>query len=68
MTDYKPGEAVLYKTPGSEDYQLGIVKRVTDRGCFVYYHTGDTAAMTGFSNLRKIQNLYAFRIERITAD
>ena len=34
---------------------------------FVYYHTGDTAALTNEGELHSIENDYAFRIIRIKA-
>lgn len=65
MIEYKPGDAVIYlRGDNSGEVELGIVKRVTDRGCFVRYHMGDTAAHTPFEFLQPIKNSYAFNIIR----
>lgn len=63
MGKFKEGELVLYQNGNS--FELGVVKRARDEeSYFVYYHTGDTAALTHESNLHKIKNKYAFNIER----
>lgn len=53
------GDLVLYKN-GS--YKLGKIKNVFDDHCFVWYHTGDTAACTNKKDLIKIENGHAFLI------
>lgn len=62
---FKAGDVVLCQK--GDSFELGTVKRVCDDGsgdCFVWYHTGDTAARTRAEDLRKIENLYAFEIRR----
>ena len=49
MNEFKPGQYVVY-TPTNA---LGKVKRVDGDRCFVYYHTGDTAASTNVEFLRR---------------
>ena len=59
---YQPGDFVLYiRNPGDQDsdIELGVVKRVTETGCYVAYHLGDTCAHTPFQHLRLLKNYYA---------
>lgn len=56
MSQFKKGDYVIYQN--GDSYQIGKVKHTTDRGAFVYYHEGDTAALTPFANLHKIDNAY----------
>jgi len=67
MEKFVEGEVVLYQ---NEDcFELGVVKRVCDNGdCFVWYHTGDTAARTPSCYLHKLINSYAFSIIRLSCD
>lgn len=57
---FKDGEIVLYKN--QERYELGIVKCRYDgaadgRECYrVYYHTGDTTALTDATDMIKLVN------------
>ncbi len=67
MEKFKVGEVVLYQN--GDCFELGIVKRVCDNGdCFVWYHTGDTAARTPSCYLHKLTNSYAFFIMRLSCD
>lgn len=62
--EYKEGEPVIYQC--GDRFELGIIRTVCGNDeYFVNYHTGDTAARTHARNLHKIQNGYAFFIERI---
>ena len=57
MTEtFEPGELFVYrKAPGV--YELGVVKRQRDdRTYYCYYSTGDTAAATPVSMMRKLTN------------
>ncbi|MCM1130118.1 MAG: hypothetical protein NC310_00445 [Roseburia sp.] len=72
---FKVGEIVIYQN--GDSYELGVVKEVRVKtdwngkpayGYFVYYHTGDTAAMTDEYLLHKIANSYAFEIRRKRCD
>ena len=56
---FKPGEYVIYACNGI--YQLGKIKRVTANGAFVWYSGGDTAAMTPYYLLKKLQNPYVIK-------
>ena len=61
--EFKPGEIVAFvgRNPSKEIYsvEIGKIKKLCKDGAFVYYHTGDTAAKTNYSDLYKINNLYA---------
>lgn len=56
MSDFKEGEYIIYRN--GERYELGKIKRITDDGAFVYYHSGDTAAKTPFDCMHKLVNEY----------
>ena len=64
---FKVGEMVIYQN-GSR-FELGIIKEVIWNNEFdvkyrVWYHTGDTTALTAEYQLHSISNAYAFKIER----
>ena len=42
----KPGDLVRYILKN----ELGVVKRCDDNGCFIFYHTGGTAAKTKYED------------------
>lgn len=54
--NFKEGQLVIYV--GFDDMMIGKIKRITGNKAFVYYHEGDTAALTDFSLLRPITNEY----------
>ena len=56
---FKEGDYIIYQNGNS--FELGKIKRVTDRGAFVYYHEGDTAAMTPFDCMHKIVNAHTIK-------
>ena len=60
---FKEGELVAFigRNPNGEIYsvEIGKIKKLCKDGAFVYYHTGDTAAKTNYSDLFKIKNAYA---------
>lgn len=60
---FKEGElaAFIGRNPNGEIYsvEIGKIKKLCKDGAFVYYHTGDTAAKTNYSDLFKIKNAYA---------
>lgn len=64
---FKEGQVVLYQN--GTNFELGIVKEVvTPRIYRVWYHIGDTSALTDESNLHELKNAYAFLIMRRKAD
>lgn len=54
--DFKPGDFVIYLR--GREAELGQIKRITDDGAFVWYHSGYTAAKTNFRDMYKVQNSY----------
>ena len=69
---FKVGEVVMYQN--GDRNELGIVKKVESLGSHeenriawgyrVWYHTGDTTAMTHESLLKPISNAYAYTVLR----
>ncbi len=56
---FKAGEIILYQN--GDRYEVGIVKGRHDNSegkeCYrVYYHTGDTTALTDAADMKKITN------------
>lgn len=63
MSTFKVDDIVLYQN--GERFELGVVKEVLDKNKYrVWYHMGDTTAVTDGCNLHKIDNAYAFNIIR----
>lgn len=60
---YKEGMLVAYMPKDSDGniykIEIGKIKKLCDDGAFVWYHIGDTAAKTNYSDLYKIDNEYA---------
>lgn len=60
MTEFKEGQLVLYK--GVNGYEIGKIKRIRNDGkAFVWYHSGDTAALTDLGLLLPIVNDYCIQ-------
>lgn len=57
--DFKEGELIVYVKGTTA--QIGEIKRICDEGAFVYYHIGDTASLTPFENMHKLQNAYCIK-------
>lgn len=57
MSDFRAGDLIVYQN--GDRYEIGKIKRVTEDGAFVWYHTGETAAKTPFDAMHKIVNAYA---------
>lgn len=57
MSDFRAGDLIVYQN--GDRYEIGKIKRVTEDGAFVWYHTGETAAKTPFDAMHKIANAYA---------
>lgn len=66
---FKSGELVVFigKDHKGEIYtvEIGKIKRTCEDGAFVYYHTGDTAAKTNYSDLYKLKNSYVIDKESL---
>lgn len=60
MTEFKEGQLVLYK--GVNGCEIGKIKRIrNDDKAFIWYHSGDTAALTDFDLIRPIINDYCIQ-------
>jgi len=54
---YKEGQLVIYK--GHEGYEIGKIKKIkNNKSAWVWYHGGDTAALTDFSLISPLINDY----------
>ena len=51
---FKKGDLIIYVN--GDRYEIGKVKRVCDDGCFVYYHSGETASKTPYDCMHPILN------------
>lgn len=56
MNEFQPGEYIIYVN--GDRYELGRIVSVQDNGCFVCYHSGETASKTPFDCMHKLQNAY----------
>ena len=56
MKDFKEDELIIYQN--GDVFEIGKIKRLTETGAFVYYHSGDTASKTPFDCMHKLQNAY----------
>ena len=70
MEEFSIGELVIYVNKDIVDneiysIEIGKIKRLCKDGAFVYYHTGDTAAKTPYSNLYKLKNNYVIEKENL---
>lgn len=55
--EFKEGQLVIYK--GANGYEIGKIKRIkNDNQAFIWYHSGDTAALTDFDLIKPIINDY----------
>lgn len=55
--DFQKGQLVIYK--GSNGYELGKIKKIKDNNsAWVWYHSGDTAALTDFDLIEPLVNDY----------
>lgn len=54
---FKEGQLVIYK--GSNGYEIGKIKKIKDNhSAWIWYHSGDTAALTEFSLISPLINDY----------
>lgn len=63
----KVNDIIIYQN--GDNFELGIIKEVlNDNKYRIWYHTGDTTAVTDIHNIHPIMNAYAFTILRKQAD
>ena len=66
MSDWKVGDYCIYHN--GDKYELGRVKSVTDTGCFVAYHSGETGAKTPFDLMHPLVNDYCINDTTLGGD
>ena len=54
--EFKENELIIYQN--GDRFEIGRIKRLTEDGAFVYYHSGDTASKTPFDCMHKLINNY----------
>lgn len=55
--DFKEGQIIIYK--GSNGYEIGKIKKIKNsKSAWIWYHSGDTAALTDFDLISPIINDY----------
>lgn len=55
--EFKEGQLIIYK--GSNGYEIGKIKKIKDgKSAWIWYHSGDTAALTDFDLISPIINDY----------
>lgn len=55
--DFQKGQLVIYN--GSNGYELGKIKKIKDnKSAWIWYHSGDTAALTDFDLIKPLINDY----------
>lgn len=59
IESFKAGDYIIYRN--GTTYQIGRIKRLTERGAFVCYHEGDTASLTPFSCINRLLNGYLIK-------
>lgn len=63
----KVNDIIIYQN--GDTFELGIIKEVLENNKYrIWYHTGDTTAVTDINNIHPIMNAYAFTIIRKQAD
>lgn len=54
---FQKGQLVIYK--GSNGYEIGKIKKIKDnKSAWIWYHSGDTAALTDFDLIEPLVNDY----------
>lgn len=54
--NFVENELIIYQN--GDRFEIGRIKRLTEDGAFVYYHSGDTASKTPFDCMHKLQNAH----------
>ena len=57
---FKEGQLIIYK--GSNGYEIGKIKTIKDdKHAFIWFHSGDTAALTNFDLISPLINDYCIQ-------
>lgn len=54
MNEFKVNELIIYQN--GPTFQIGRIKKLTEHGARVYYHSGYTTALTPFHLMHKLEN------------
>jgi hypothetical protein len=57
--EFHEGELIVCQN--GDTFEIGEIKRLCDEGAFVWYHEGNTASLTPFENMHKLQNAYCIK-------
>lgn len=57
---FKEGQLVVYYN--GDRFELGRIKTLRTHGAFVHYHSGETAALTDYTDLYPIINDYLINV------
>ena len=60
---FKPGEYIIYIN--GDVIEIGRIKRITEGGAFVWYHSGETAAKTPFDCMHKLMISYVIESSKL---
>ena len=60
---FEPGEYIIYIN--GDVIEIGRIKRITEDGAFVWYHSGETAAKTPFDCMHKLMNSYVIESSKL---
>ena len=61
--NFKEGQLVIYSNGST--YEIGKIKTLKEHGAFVFYHTGETAALTSYADIKPIVNDYCITATRL---
>lgn len=53
--NFKEGQLIIYKN------MIGKIKKIRNHEAFIWFHTGDTAALTDFDLIKPIINDYCIQ-------
>ena len=57
---FKEGQLIIYTN--GDKLEIGKIKRLTEGGAFVWYHSGETAAKTNFDDMHPLVNEYCITV------
>ena len=54
--NFKEGQLVIYSN--GSNHEIGKIKALTETGAFIFYHSGETTALTRYEDIQPILNDY----------
>ena len=61
--NFKVGQLIIYFN--GSNYEIGKIKTIKDNGAFIFYHSGETAALTSYADIKPIVNDYCITATRL---